>query len=455
MSRILRRPMFRGGRVDGRGTGITSGLGYAGGGRVGFKTGGSYWDRIKEANSFLFHNPDAPFTADTRKTFLGMDIPGTGMAVDESGEAIEIPQRNFAEDMSWLVGPGKFLKMGGYFPTGINAIRQMGKYPKFPKGYRSGEKDTFVDPKLLSNEWYMSKIRPYLSGAKETLAGAGSKIKEFGTTGAIGSGIGGWIGYELYDMWKNKESLKKIKEETGDPEIDPQITALNEQISALEQLLLDQAKVKKSKTLTKEEKLAKIKEHEEVFKEAYGSGIADDASTMALSLAGKMLKPGATVKSGFGQFFEDESKRPSERKKYKDAATTAAINAYLAGEKTLAETESFMKRTDYSVEKQAQLKKEAADPTNLDWTDRRTYYMSSIKGTDRDANKVIKWSLQDEPSEKGKQVIETKETDWITNPEIALEMDDGLYIVSPKKGPKRIFEINEGIVIDRSSDFPL
>ena len=28
MSRILRRPMFRGGRVDSRGTGIASGLGY-------------------------------------------------------------------------------------------------------------------------------------------------------------------------------------------------------------------------------------------------------------------------------------------------------------------------------------------------------------------------------------------------------------------------------------------
>ena len=39
MSRILRRPMFRGGRVDSRGTGITSGLGYEKGGRVGYKTG--------------------------------------------------------------------------------------------------------------------------------------------------------------------------------------------------------------------------------------------------------------------------------------------------------------------------------------------------------------------------------------------------------------------------------
>jgi len=41
MSKILRRPMFRGGPVDSRGTGITSGLdeGYATGGRVGYKDG--------------------------------------------------------------------------------------------------------------------------------------------------------------------------------------------------------------------------------------------------------------------------------------------------------------------------------------------------------------------------------------------------------------------------------
>ena len=329
MSRILRRPMFRGGRVDARGTGIASGLGYNNGGRVGYKTGGSYWDRIKEANSFLFHNPDAPYTADTRKTFLGFDVPGTGLAVDESGEAIEIPQRNFAEDMSWVVGPGKFMKAGG---GGLNLIRQMGKYPKFPPGYKSGKLDKYVDPKLLSNEWYMSKIRPYLSGAKETLAGAGSKIKEFGTTGALGTAGGTYGLAKLYEMWKNKESLQEIKEETGDPEIDPQITALNDQISALEQLLLDQAKVKKSKTLSKEEKKAKIKEHEELFTEVYGSGLADDASTMALSLAGKMLKPGATVKSGFGEFFEAEAGRPSTRKKYLEAAKTAAINSYLTGE---------------------------------------------------------------------------------------------------------------------------
>jgi hypothetical protein len=45
MSKTLRRPMFRGGSVNSRGTGITSGLddsGYADGGRVEFQMGGSY-----------------------------------------------------------------------------------------------------------------------------------------------------------------------------------------------------------------------------------------------------------------------------------------------------------------------------------------------------------------------------------------------------------------------------
>jgi len=39
MSRILRRPMFRGGPVDSRGSGITTNLGYNNGGRVGYNRG--------------------------------------------------------------------------------------------------------------------------------------------------------------------------------------------------------------------------------------------------------------------------------------------------------------------------------------------------------------------------------------------------------------------------------
>jgi hypothetical protein len=42
MSRILRRPMFRGGgKVSSYGNGIASGMGYAGGGRINLRVGGN------------------------------------------------------------------------------------------------------------------------------------------------------------------------------------------------------------------------------------------------------------------------------------------------------------------------------------------------------------------------------------------------------------------------------
>jgi hypothetical protein len=65
MSRILRRPMFRGGRVDSRGTGITSGLddsGYMNGGRVEFRRGGySTIPGIDDLSQIGIYNPYSSF----------------------------------------------------------------------------------------------------------------------------------------------------------------------------------------------------------------------------------------------------------------------------------------------------------------------------------------------------------------------------------------------------------
>ena len=48
MSRILRRPMFRGGPVSSYGTGIADGLGTP---RVGLDKGGTWWDRFQNWTS--------------------------------------------------------------------------------------------------------------------------------------------------------------------------------------------------------------------------------------------------------------------------------------------------------------------------------------------------------------------------------------------------------------------
>ena len=66
MSRILRRPMFRGGPVDSRGTGITSGLddGYMDGGRVEFQRGGfSTIPGIDDLSQVGIYNPFTGFSA--------------------------------------------------------------------------------------------------------------------------------------------------------------------------------------------------------------------------------------------------------------------------------------------------------------------------------------------------------------------------------------------------------
>jgi hypothetical protein len=66
MSKTLRRPMFRGGSVNSRGTGITSGLddsGYADGGRVGFRRGGySTIPGIDDLSQIGIYNPYSSFS---------------------------------------------------------------------------------------------------------------------------------------------------------------------------------------------------------------------------------------------------------------------------------------------------------------------------------------------------------------------------------------------------------
>ena len=181
----FRRPMFRGGKVDSRGTGITTGLSYNKGGRVGYEpggqvtTGGSLMDRIRSANTLFFDSPRfAPgFDRTQPKTFLGMNIPGTGSALNP----VPFETRNFAEDMMFVTGPGKFLKAGG---GGLQLFKEMGR-----RNIAQG-KDLvpFKEAPFLSNQYFRNILQPYTSGMKETLKGSGQSIKDFGIIGALGLG---------------------------------------------------------------------------------------------------------------------------------------------------------------------------------------------------------------------------------------------------------------------------
>ena len=116
------------------------------------------------------------------------------------------------------------------------------------------------------------------------------------------------------------------------------------------------------KTQTDKDPTEEIAKNKKIFQDAYGSGVADDASRMLMTFAGKALKPGADTKSAFSDFFEEESKIPSESKKYKDAATTAAINAYLTGQSSFQKFEDQLKLAQAGID----MKLKAGQPKNLD-----------------------------------------------------------------------------------------
>ena len=326
MSRILRRPMLRGGRVDSRGTGITSGLGYEKGGRVGYKdagavTGGDIMARL----SNFFTKP----------------------ALNPDGTPITLPQRNFVDDAAFLIGPGKFAKAGG---AGLNLIRQMGKQPVFPAGYKAGFKKGMKsgEPEaapFLSNKYFKDLISPYTSGAKEILKPIGTAAKEYTLPFGIGTlltGAAGKMGYDAFmgdedpDLKTEEQKLKELEEKQKEDE-------------ALAKLLTDLASAEKDKAKDAIGGEEDIEINKEKYAKLLGGDKArgKDVTDMLLSFAGKALKPEADVKTAFGEFFEEEAKRPSRGQKIDDAAATLAINEYIAGKKSKAELDRFFAQADY------------------------------------------------------------------------------------------------------------
>ena len=316
MSRILRRPMFRGGRVDGRGTGIASGLGYNNGGRVGLETGGN---PIMARGGLGGQRPTPTggsiMSRIRNLPYLGRMIPAMGGTAGAIGSQVVLP----ATIGAGLGSLADFYAKSTSTPEGYRRLKEMG-------GANFNFDETNLD---------VGEVLEYIDEGNEIGEAPGFFPR---------GGKEKWYKEHGY----NSDGTPIVEEDI----IEGETKTENEKEKALrlekEDLLAQLEAFMNPKELTEDEKLSKIEKNKAMIQKAYGSGRGDDASAMLLNFAGKALKPEATVKSAFGEFFEEEGKRPSERKKYKDAATTAAINAFLTGEKTLAEVEAWKEKSDWS-----------------------------------------------------------------------------------------------------------
>jgi len=266
MSRILRRPMFRGGRVDSRGTGITSGLSYQKGGRVGYYTdqpGGVVLGKDLIANNIFSGTPKSKDYIKDQEFYKNYKIRSEEDLIKDYKDMM----RQKEDDLTMTFGIDDFSGYG-------KSVAEDLDYYRDPEG---GMKKFFQEEKAKDdaariaaakvNVTLPELINSQLNNNKSTITGKG--------TG----------GNETVDR-------KKIMEE-----------------------------------------------NKELFAELLGGNKArgEDISNMLLSFAGKALKPEATVKGAFGEFFEEEAKRPSSKTKVDQAAAQLAINQYIKGEISRAE----------------------------------------------------------------------------------------------------------------------
>ena len=163
---------------------------------------------------------------------------------------------------------------------------------------------------------------------------------------AAGKGIVDFlIPGEKYDLF-NEDSDTKTEEEKL-----LELEQKKKDDEALEQLLKDLAKAEQDKVTAGMGSEEDLEINKEKYAKLLGGDKArgKDVTDMLLSFAGKALKPEADVKTAFGEFFEDEAKRPSRGQKIDDAAATLAINEYIAGKKSKAELDRFFAQTDYKA----------------------------------------------------------------------------------------------------------
>ena len=310
MSRILRRPMFRGGRVDSRGTGITSGLGYEKGGRVGYLTGGS------TGNPFNINLGGG-----------GRTPVSSGRAIYSSPAGPQLPKgltyRGILDAMK-TGGKGMLGRLAGFNPFSAAGITMA--LPFAPSYFMAKANE----PRTVEALEYMKSMND--SGVFDETAGPGDyeaftkQIDILNQTGTPlkDSGVGLTTSQEDLSKIIDDIRIKKEEKANKNKETDTSTgtgTGTNER-SSDDLLNIDKEK----------------------FAELLGGDKArgEDISNMLLSFAGKALKDDATVKSSFSEFFEEEAKRPSSKTKVDQAAAQLAINKYIKGEISRAELNKLL-----------------------------------------------------------------------------------------------------------------
>ena len=319
MSRILRRPMFRGGRVDSRGTGIASGLSYQKGGRVGYKTGTIVTMPPKAANMIPEGNILQRALAKI-KNFTSN--PG-------------VLTNQYLRSLGPLASSGSALSIGAPIGSGIGALTDWAtRATDTPEAY------AYRKQAQRDNPW-MNMETDLVIDDEGNMTTQGAIVQDEINRLDVGEKPGFFPQGGIKKWYKDRGLDKIYDADTG--EVLPKVL---EDLSKTDKKDNYNNQFRKTDDTEESTEISKadIEKNKELFAELLGGGKArgEDISNMLMSFAGKALKPEADVKTAFGEFFEEEAKRPSSKTKVDQAAAQLAINDYIAGKRSKEATENLL-----------------------------------------------------------------------------------------------------------------
>jgi len=321
MSRILRRPMFRGGPVDSRGSGITANLGYNNGGRVGFDNGGSPFLRtpVSMSGGQITESQKSKPYLDINKFNYNAGLPfafekATPLNIDKKTYVPGVKDESQEEEVE---------------TTSIEDILRN-------KALEYGSQDRKETDVTIED-----KIESYTPSPNEKLIELLSKESTYTDSEGIE---------------RSTTSGEIVKSEGRDLEEDAKLSQ-----AAYEANILKKAKIPDINPERPEEPeiTAKdaVKANQELFADLLGKSKARglDLSDMLASASASFLGTGG-VKEGFAEFMANQAKAgPSRTEKINEAAAALAIKDYAAGKRSKEQAEIYKGKIDYEYGKKGEL----------------------------------------------------------------------------------------------------
>ena len=397
MSRILRRPMFRGGPVDSRGSGITSGL--MDGGRVGYKKGNL-------VAPLYSASPEYKSGAEIRR-----DAPGIfGLKFDSPFLSMKTPEVR--------IGKPRF-DLGQSPSDFADALSEGSAY----REYLTPDKEEFEteitedgDVKFKLDE---NGDRIPIKSDKGSLAEIIEKQRIENITDSDTQGSLEAMGITVKDDGST--------EFTGDPRYSDQKIKTTET-----------PKVSGGDGTGGGEKEESVEYTIEDYIKMLGGDKARrrDLGDMFARASASFLGTGG-VREGLAEFMKSEAAAgPSRREKIEQAAATLDIKDKLS-----------QKQSDRDLTKLLGLEKAkvgiraaGANPKNIDWAGKKAYYADVLNTGSLKSNEVIRASIMATASEDGKDVFTTSNTEVITSPD---KFNVGLYVIDGGEKGKEVIEIRE------------